>query len=603
MTDYLKFKEKSPQDTILFIQQILNRAGIFTVMERTGGEYEGANSNRVSIYPSKILGQNGKGTDELFATASGYAELMERLQNRALDYRILSQDVKNCGGFLEFPDEKILSIGEILSQQDSYLNNIFKTLNYILPLQKENLLATLAKNYYKKTDGTINAVPYVDVFGDRIIYLPFALITLFSLTNGMTAGNTLEEALVQGISEVFERYVNRKLIEGDYTPPEIPREYLKNYKLNDLIDQIESGGRYKISVRDCSMGKNFPVVATIITDKNNGTFGIKFGCHPSFAVSVERTLTEALQGKTIADFSSSNRIGTAEEVHEYHNILNIIKVGYGFFPQSILAGNPSWKFSYSNWQNWNSATNGEYLKKLVNHIKAQGFNLLIRDSSHLGFKSYHVLIPEIQSVLPVTEMRLREFWTQLKVAESLNHFPRLTEEEETRLLKFLKFKESSVEGSMGLLFLHYFFGDLMTTGKIMAYVSLKRGDYRTAVGNFKNLAESAKTPDEKIYFECLELFAKLMTQENAIQEVHATIKYLFPEKISQRVINETADTEKILERVFLQLNCFDCEKCSIAGKNCEYSIAAEIHKKIKTAMAKSTVSQQNLLENLKEVDF
>lgn len=603
MTDYKKHKEKSPRDTIFRIQEILNRAGIFTVIDRGGTEYEGAKSNRISLYPSKILGQNGKGTDELFATASGYAELLERMQNSALDQRQFAQDLEEYGGFREFPDEKIMSVKDVLDQHDSYLDNLFKKLGCIFPTSKENLLTTLAKEYYRRTDGMINVVPYVEVKSGRIVYLPFKLIETFSLTNGMTAGNSLEEALVQGISEVFERYVSRVLILGNYTPPEIPREYLKNYKLYDLITQIEQSGRYKVSVRDCSLGKNFPVTATIITDEDTGAFGVKFGCHPSFAVSVERTLTEAFQGRTLAEFALADRVGTSEEVNNYHNFFNITKIGLGFYPPTFLVGEPSWNFSYEVWQNWQSETNDEYLKKLTTQVKSQGYSLLIRDSSHMGFNCYHVLIPEIQDVLPVTQTRLREFWTQLKVCESLNHFPQLTDEEENRLLKYLKFKEGSVEGSMGLLFRHYFVGGLMSNERIAAYVSLKRDDYDTAEKNFSRLAESTTDADETNYFHAMAFLAKLKGSGSEMSTIRAAIKYLFRAETAERVIAETSEPEKILQKVFPQLHCFDCAKCSLAGENCEYPTAAELYRKIKAAMSKSEVSQQVLLENLKRVDL
>lgn len=580
---YSKYKEKSPQDTIFEIRKILNRAGIFTVMRHINNQYEGTYSNRISLYPSKILGQNGKGTDELFATASGYAELMERIQNNALGQRLHSQDLKEYAGFLEFPDEKIITIAELLAQDDSYLNNIFKQLGYIFSWQKESLLETLAQKYYGKFDGTINAAPYVDYFSGRTVYIPFALIYLFALTNGMTAGNTREEALVQGISEIFERRVNRLLINGGYTPPEIPRDYLKNYGLNNLIEQIESSGRYKVSVRDCSLGKNYPVTATIISDLDNGTFGVKLGCHPSLAISIERTLTEAFQGKTIENFTASNKFGSRAEVEDYHNIFNVLKVGYGFFPPTILTGKPSWEFSADNWENWKSSTNEEYLEKLVAHVKAQGYNLLIRNSSYMGFQSYHILISEIHNVFEISETRIREFWTQLNVAESLNHFPNLTDEEERRILRFIKFKENSVESSMSLLFMHYFTSDLFTPSKIAGYISLKRGDYLAAEKYFRR---TSMTDKDKNYFRCLADFSKLMAQSLTVEDAHEKIKCLYRKEISSRVVDETKELEKFLTKVFPQMKCFDCENCELAGVHCEYPVAAEIYKKIKSACCK-----------------
>lgn len=82
-SNYNKYKDDDPRDTIFRIQEILNRAGLFTVMEWADTNSEGAFSNRVSLYPS-ALGTNGKGTDRLYASASGYAELMERIQNAIL---------------------------------------------------------------------------------------------------------------------------------------------------------------------------------------------------------------------------------------------------------------------------------------------------------------------------------------------------------------------------------------------------------------------------------------------------------------------------------------------------------------------------------------
>ena len=595
---YTKHKEKSPQDTIFEIRQILNRAGIFTVLNHTSEEYEGAHSNRISLYPSKILGQNGKGTDELFATASGYAELMERIQNNALDQRLHTKELRGYASFWDFPDEKIITIDELLAQDDSYLNNIFQKLGYVFQWQRESFLETLAQKYYGRFDGTINVVPYVDVFSDRIIYLPLALIKLFALTNGMTAGNTLEEALVQGISEVYERHVNKILIRGGYTPPEIPREHFNRYGLNNLIEQIERGGKYKVSVRDCSLGKGYPVTATIIRDLEHGTFGIKFGCHPSLAISVERTLTEALQGKTIEKFTSNNKFGSRDEIEDYHNTFNVMKIGYGFFPPELLTGKPSWKFSVDTWEKWQSTTNGEYLKKLGAHVKAQGYSLMIRDSSHMGFKSYHVLIPEIHNIMDITETRVREFWTQLNVAESLNHFPNLTDEEERRLLKFIRFKESSVEGGMGLLFMHYFTDNLFTSLKIAAYLSLKRSEYSEAEKYFRQLTA---IDADKNYFLCLADFSKLMAQGLTVEDAHEKIKYLYREDTARRVVDETADLDKVLTKVFPQMKCFDCENCALAGIHCEYPRVNEIYRKIKTAMKDSKVSQEILASDLKRV--
>ena len=597
MSNYEKYKERSPEDTVFEIQRILNEAGLFTTLQWGGGEYDGARSNRVTIYPMRSLGQNGKGTDELYASASGYAELLERMQNNWLAQKLHGQDLNEWEGFFEFPDEKLMPIRDVIAQQDPYLTDLFARLGLFLPAQKEAFLESFSRNYYRREDGQIPVAPYVDLFADRIVYLPFAVITLFGLSNGMCAGNTLEEALVQGISELYERFIHKKLLTERIAPPEIPREVLKKYSTWALIEQIEASGRYHVSVRDCSLGDGYPVSCVIITDRQNGTFGMKPGCHPSFAIAVERTLTEAFQGKKVSAFSASNYSGTRAELEEYHNVINVTKIGYGACPPELLTGKPGWAFE--PWTRWEGLTNREYLLKLLSHAKAHGYRPLVRDSSHMGFPSYHVVIPGIHDVYPVSDLRLREFWTQLKCAESLHRFPDLTEAEEKRLLNYARFKETSVEYAMGLSYMNYLFGKVYQQDRIIAFLAMKHGDYAMAAKLFGKLEAAEGEGAERPYWKCLRRLAILLGDGMEPEEAYRHIAALFRPEIADRVRQQTRDRGRMMEKLFPQrMKCFDCANCQMAGTHCEYPEAAEVYRKIKTSMAKSRVSQEALRKAL-----
>ena len=600
MSNYKKFKERSPEDTVFEIRRILNGAGLFTTMEWPAGEMDGARSNRVTLYPLRSLGQNGKGTDELFATASGYAELLERMQNNFLAQKLHGQDLNEWEGFFEFPDEKLMPIRDVIAQQDPYLTDLFTRLGLFLPAHREQLLRNFSENYYCRTDDQIPVVPYVDIFADQIVWLPFAVITLFGLSNGMCAGNTLEEALVQGLSELYERFIHKKLLTERITPPEIPREVLKKYSTWDLIEQIEASGRYAVSVRDCSLGEGYPVSCVIITDLLSGTFGMKPGCHPSFAIAVERTLTEAFQGKKLSMFASSNHVGTHAELADYHNVINVTKIGYGACPPELLTGEAGWAFE--PWTQWEGLSNREYLLKLLSHARLHGFRPLVRDSSHLGFPSYHVVIPGIHDVYPVSGVRLREFWTQLRCARSLHHFPDLTEEEEKRLLTYARFKASSAEYAMGLSYMNYLYGKLYDKDRIIAFLALKHGDYTLAAKQFRNLEEAEKSAADKPYWHCLRLLATLLEDGMKPEDAYRQIGALFHPEIADQVRHETEDREKMMERLFPhRMKCFDCAHCALAGVHCEYPEAAEVYRKIKTAMARSRVAQEELRRELSDL--
>lgn len=598
MSNYSKHKDRAPQDTIFEIQKIINDLGLFTVIKYLDKEFEGAVSNRVTIYPT-ANGTNGKGTDELFATASGYAELIERIQNNLLVSQLKGPRLESYKGFSDFPDEKIMTLEELAAQDNPYLENIFRRFFCFDTSEKINLLRRFNEILYDRTDDKITVIPFADLFNDRIIYIPFKMALMFCGSNGMAAGNTLEEAFVQGMSEIFERYVNALVAFGKAVPPEIPRQYLKGYSFWDLIQKIESSGNYKVSVRDCSLGKNFPVAATIIFDKERGTFGVKFGSHPALAVAIERTLTEAFQGRKLLEFSADNFIGGDKESAGYDNLPNITKVGVGFYSYKMLAAAPDWEFK--NWDYWQATSNREFFKKMLALLKAEGYQPLFRDSSHLGFPSCFIIVPNMSENFNLNQMHLREFATRAKTSKAFNHFPNLTDEEETRLLRTIKFKENSLlENQINLISNRPLKEGLMSGSRIAAFIALKHGLFEEAVNNF-SISLTTAAADEQKYLECLIELTRLLNCGIDLNSAHKVIKTLFRKEIAERVIYETEDFSKMLQRVFPQMKCFDCENCELAGKYCNKLEDEKFLLKIKDAFSRSKVSQVELLEFLKKI--
>jgi ribosomal protein S12 methylthiotransferase accessory factor len=76
-------------------------------------------------------------------------------------------------------------------------------------------------------------------------------------SNGMCAGNTPEEAVVQGISEVLERHVNLEILKKQIVPPTIPAEYIAGHlpQLAAIIEEIEQKSGFKLTFKDCSLGQ------------------------------------------------------------------------------------------------------------------------------------------------------------------------------------------------------------------------------------------------------------------------------------------------------------------------------------------------------------
>src|SRR5690349_12678031 len=117
-----KYKDELPLNTINRIRNILNGLGILTVEKSWAHSADGFYSVTVLI-AGTTFSTNGKGTTYEYALASAYGELMERLQNQA-PFRLntdVSQEAIEYPGFFYAPDEKQMSVDELLYSDDEWI--------------------------------------------------------------------------------------------------------------------------------------------------------------------------------------------------------------------------------------------------------------------------------------------------------------------------------------------------------------------------------------------------------------------------------------------------------------------------------------------------
>ena len=601
MREYTKYKECSPEETIFRIRGILHEAGLFPVLNWGPEEFQGVCSNRVYLDPVYGLGSNGKGTNARYAEASAFAELMERLQNHLLHIKNFGPGESRWPISASYPDEKEMSFAELIDQGDVFFKSLFSRLGFALRFQQMTFLESMAASQYDKHDGKIPAIPFADMNEHRVVWLPASVVISFCGSNGMCAGNSMEEALVQGFSEILERYAQMRILREGLTPPQISAAELEQYTLWPLIKKIEASGRYRVSVRDCSLGMGLPVTAVVIADRERNTFGVKFGCHPSFPISVERTLTEAFQGKKLEHFTSTNVVGSESDVCSYDNYANTAKTGAGYYPAAFLGSSPSWE--YRPWTEWESTGNREYLCKLLALLDRMGYVPLIRDASHLGFPSYFIVIPGMSEMYDVNHMRLRDLRTSCKVKNTFGHFPDLSKEEEDLLFRLMIFKQGSIiENGLDVISGRFLKGDLFITDRVGAYLALKSGAYANASLLFQRASLACQQEEDRRYMTCMAVFSNYLGNGISRDAALDALRFLFEEELVKRADEETCDPAAMMGKVFPRLRCYDCEHCALAGVHCDYPEAAKILQKINRVLEKSTVSQEKLLEKLEELE-
>lgn len=390
---YSPLKEASTSKTIDRLLTIYENCGLDLSVYNISKSSKGNVFSCVVKIDDTIFSSNGKGATPQYSYASGLAELMERIENLAFNGTLLMED----------PDSKKIPVEDFINKRNDLVSENFFRL-YTRENDKINHKVHFAEilNEIQLIDGDekkINCLQYYDVNNKKVVYLP---TQTKKTSNGMAAGNTPEEALVQGISELFERYVQDFTFCKQLVFPIVPKsEYMKYDKLNKIIAQYEKLG-FTIQIRDASLGQNFPVICVVMIDPKTSQYNVHFGAHPVLPIAIERTLTEIAQGRalTYKDMLTKTMLwqDLYNEKEVEHNDLkeDCFKFGYAIVISKFFTSKPNWEYDSKTWcDNSKNISNKELLKNLISLCKKNNFDIYIRDVSFLSFPAYHIVIPQM----------------------------------------------------------------------------------------------------------------------------------------------------------------------------------------------------------------
>ena len=396
--DTTKYKACPPAETAERLRAILRNNGIETEERWIDSGIEDICSVRVTVKGTTI-GQNGKGTNREYALASGLAELMERLQTGYLFPE------ECCAPF----DREWMEARALAEAGGALLG---ETLRSIRQADGEDYDAAALEAYLDPwrsdaQDGRMAVIPFRERKTGRTQYLPESMLRAYYFTNGSCAGNTGEEAMVQGLSEIAERYASLRIMSGRLTPPPIPDEAFAGIPLlKKAVDAIRGTG-CGLRVLDASLGMGLPVVAAVLNDRRHAKTILRFGSHPRFEIALERCLTEILQGRHIDRLETApvfdfDRDGDSTG---HRNVFNFMKAALGQFPIQIYGKNPSWDYAPFAPA---PETRGGQLQFLLDLYDRLNWPIYVRDCSFLGFPSFQLLVPGVSMVFNFGKARQRE---------------------------------------------------------------------------------------------------------------------------------------------------------------------------------------------------
>lgn len=376
---------------------------------------------------------NGKGTLSLASKASALGEYIERLQtnNFFIDFYLPNRAY--------YPDQKVFEFG------GDYLN---PSLHYIYNPSNELSDEDLVDFNSDYTDKVVT-LPFQSFFGGERVYIPLNILSNLYVSNGLASGNTPDEAKVQALSEIFERHAKLEIIKNGYALPKYPEAIIASFPklLADLLELRNAG--FIVEILDASLGGKFPVTAISLINPRNGTLFVSFGAHPILEVSLERTMSELMQGRGVENLDAfemptfdMSLVSDSFNL-EAHFIDSNGKMGFGF-----LSATKS--FEYTSWHYEGEGSAAEYAF-LCDIVKSIDKEIYLREYTYLDFYSCQMIIPSISEVYPIEDMIYQNRNSGKFIRSSVLNFK---EEDHETLLEIIEPLEDSLnmEKYIGVIF-------------------------------------------------------------------------------------------------------------------------------------------------------
>ena len=506
---------------------------------------------------------NGKGATKESALASALGEFIERLNcNFFYNDQFWGEEIANAE-FVHYPNEKWFKPGpngelpkEIL---DEYCLEIYDP--------EDELLGThLYDTNSGNTERGICSLPFVRQSDGETVYFPSNLIENLYLSNGMSAGNTLAEAQVQCLSEIFERAVKREIIQEEMSLPDVPQEILAKYpSIVAGIQALEEQG-FPVLVKDASLGGQFPVMCVTLMNPRTGGVFASFGAHPNFKVALERSLTELLQGRSFEGLNdlpqptfSTNAV-TEPNNYVEHFIDSSGVVSWRFF--SAQADHEFVEWDFTNNGQYSNVEEAEALFAILEEMGKESYMAIYE---HLGATACRILVPDYSEVYLVEDLIWDNTNKALLYREDILNLHRLDDEQlealverleecelddytEIKTLIGIEFDDNTVWGQLTILEL-----------KLLIYLALEQfEEAKDLVEAF--LQYNTNTVERGLFYQCMNVVLEvILDDEMDIADYAVNFRRMFGNERMDAVMGSVEGTVRFygLTETNMQLEGLD----------------------------------------------
>ncbi len=530
---YIAGKDLPLEQTIANMSGVLANLGIKIEIASWRNIIPNVWSLHIRDAHSPMCFTNGKGSTKESALASALGEYIERLSNNHFYAGTYwGEDIANRA-FVHYPNERWFKPGkndalpiEIL---DEYCLKIF---NPDGELRGSHLIDTNSGNAQRG----ICSLPYVRQSDGQTIYFPSNLIENLYVSNGMSAGNTLAEAQVQCLSEIFERAVKREILEGEIALPDVPQEVLAKYPaILAGIRSLEEQG-FPVLVKDASLGGIYPVMCVTLMNPRTGGVFASFGAHPSLEVALERSLTELLQGRSLEGLNDLPPPTFASEaVTEPNNFVEHFIDSSGIVSWRFFSAKSAYDFVEWDFSGQDENSNAEEVNTLFSILKDMGKESYVAVYDELGATACRIIVPAYSEVYPIEDLVWDNTNKALLFREDILNLHSLDDESLQSLLERLENNELDEYGDIATL-IGVEFDENTTWGqltvlelKLLIHLALEQFDEANElVGAF--LQYNDNTAERKLFYQALSATLEICLDDDlVIDDYIANFRRMFGE--------------------------------------------------------------------------
>ena len=514
---YIPGKDLPLEQTIANMSGVLANLGIKIEIASWRNIIPNVWSLHIRDAHSPMCFTNGKGATKESALASALGEYIERLNcNHFYAGSFWGEDIANAP-FVHYPNERwfkpaprdALPAGIL----DDYCLSIYDADG---ELRGSHLIDTNSGNVQRG----ICSLPYVRQSDGEVVYFPSNLVENLYVSNGMSAGNTLAEAQVQCLSEIFERAVKRDILAGEMTLPDVPPEVLAKYpRILAGIEGLEAQG-FPVLVKDASLGGVYPVMCVTLMNPRTGGVFASFGAHPSFEVALERSLTELLQGRSFEGLNDLPRpTFVSNAVTEPNNFVEHFIDSSGVVSWRFFSAKAQFDFVEWDFSGQGQDANEKEAATLLGILEDMGKEVYMAVYDQLGAIACRILVPGYSEIYPVDDLVWDNTNQALLFRADILNLHKLDDASLEALLERLENSELDEYGDIGTLIGIEFdenteWGQL-TVLELKLLIHLALQDFEAAqelVGAF--LQYNDNTVERGLFYQALNVVLEVMLDDD-----------------------------------------------------------------------------------------